>query len=131
MISSRKRKVGLSLLILMLSACSHRIQPTSPPQGPAAGSAQSPFVATAYCTKGLTASGVPVARGIVAADPDVLPLGTVIRITGTTRYDGTYRVLDTGALVQRRHVDLYIPDCAAARQFGRRSVHVTVLRGPR
>jgi 3D (Asp-Asp-Asp) domain-containing protein len=123
-----KWKIGLSLMIPMLSACGHRIQ-TSPPQAPPAA-AQLPFVATAYCTKGITASGVPVARGVVAADPDVLPLGTIIRITGAARYDGTYRVLDTGSLVQRRHVDLYIPDCTAARQFGRRSVHVTVLRRP-
>jgi 3D (Asp-Asp-Asp) domain-containing protein len=128
--TSRKRKIGLGLLIPMLSACAHRVQPLPPPQGPPAASAQLPFVATAYCTKGLTASGAPVARGVVAADPDVLPLGTVIRITGAARYDGTYRVLDTGALVQRRHVDLYIADCAAARQFGRRSVHVTVVRRP-
>jgi 3D (Asp-Asp-Asp) domain-containing protein len=127
--SSRTRKISLSLLIPIVSACAHRVQP-APPQGAPAGSAQVRFVATAYCTKGITASGVPVARGIVAADPDVLPLGTVIRITGAARYDGTYRVLDTGALVQQRHVDLYIPDCAAARQFGRRSVHVTVLRRP-
>ena len=128
--TSRTQKVGLSLWILMLSACSHRIQPSPPPQAPPT-TAKLPFVATAYCTKGLTASGVPVSRGVVAADPDVLPLGTVIRITGAAGYDGTYRVLDTGALVQRRHVDVFIADCASARQFGRRSVHVTVLRRPR
>jgi 3D (Asp-Asp-Asp) domain-containing protein len=127
--TSRKWKIGLGLVIPMLSACGHRIQPTPPPQAPPAA-ARLPFVATAYCTKGLTASGAPVARGVVAADPDVLPLGTVIRITGAARYDGIYRVLDTGALVQRRHVDLYIADCAAARQFGRRSVHVVVVRRP-
>jgi len=127
--TSRKQKIGLSLLLPMLSACGHRIPPAPAPQAPPAA-AQLPFVATAYCTKGLTASGAPVARGVVAADPDVLPLGTVIRITGAARYDGIYRVLDTGALVQRRHVDLYIADCAAARQFGRRSVHVVVVRRP-
>jgi len=87
-----------------------------------------PFIATAYCTTGITASGVPVSRGIAAADPALLPLGTVIRVTGAAPYDGTYRVLDTGALVRQRHVDLFIPDCAAAREFGRRSVHVVVVR---
>ena len=89
-----------------------------------------PFIATAYCTSGITASGVPVSRGIAAADPAVLPLGTVIRITGAASYDGTYRILDTGALVRKRRVDLYIPDCAAARQFGRQSVRVAVIRRP-
>ncbi|HEY3159699.1 MAG TPA: 3D domain-containing protein [Vicinamibacterales bacterium] len=86
------------------------------------------FTATAYCLDGLTASGVAVSKGIVAADPAVLPLGTVIRIAGAASYNGTYRVLDTGARVRRRTVDLYIPDCAAARRFGRRSVQVTVIR---
>ena len=33
-----------------------------------------------------------------------------------------------GALIRRRRIDLYIPDCAAAREFGRRSVHVAVVR---
>ena len=126
-----KRQIGLGLLVLTLSACSHRIQPAPPPQTPANAAASVLFVATAYCTDGITKSGVPVARGTVAADPAVLPLGTVIRITGAASYDGTYRVLDTGALVRRHHVDLYIPDCAAARQFGRRSVHVTVIRSRR
>ena len=38
------------------------------------------FRATAYCLKGRTASGGGVRRGIVAADPRVLPLGTKIYI---------------------------------------------------
>ncbi|MGE0450261.1 MAG: 3D domain-containing protein [Vicinamibacterales bacterium] len=85
------------------------------------------FTATAYCTGSITASGAPVRPGIVAADPDVLPLGSIIRISGAPPYDGRYTVLDTGSAVQRRHVDLYIPDCDAARRFGRRSVDVQVI----
>jgi len=85
-------------------------------------------MATAYCTGRVTASGALVSKGIVAADPAVLPLGTVIRIDGAASYDGTYRVLDTGARIHRRRMDVYIPDCAAARRFGRRSIEVTVIR---
>ena len=85
-------------------------------------------MATAYCIVGVTATGIPVSKGVVAADPAVLPLGTVIRISGAASYDGTYRVLDTGARIRNRRVDLYVPDCAAARRFGRRSVHVTVIQ---
>ena len=98
------------------------------PQAPARAAAPVLFTATAYCLTGITASGVPVSKGIVAADPAVLPLGTVIRISGAASYDGTYRVLDTGARIRRHRVDLYIPDCGAARRFGRRPVHVTVIR---
>ena len=48
--------------------------------------------------------------------------------TPAASYDGTYRVLDTGARIRRRRVDLYVPDCGAARRFGRRSVEVSVIR---
>lgn len=120
----------LGVLMPLLAGCAHRMQPAPPQAAPAAASPL-PFVATAYCTNGITASGVPVSRGIVAADPALLPLGTVIRVTGAAPYDGTYRVLDTGALIRRRRIDVYIPDCAAAREFGRRSVHVLVIRRPR
>jgi 3D (Asp-Asp-Asp) domain-containing protein len=36
--------------------------------------------ATAYCQRGTTRSGTPTRIGIVAADPRVLPVGTVLRI---------------------------------------------------
>jgi len=55
------------------------------------------FSATAYC-KGLeTASGVAVQSGIVASDPELLPVGSVIEIDSLPgRYNGIYTVLDTG-----------------------------------
>ena len=37
------------------------------------------FTATAYCKGETTASGVGVRTGIVAADPQLLPVGSVIR----------------------------------------------------
>ena len=129
---NRKGKLTLGVLIPLLSGCAaHRTQPAPPPQVAPPAASQSAFVATAYCTKGITASGVPVSRGIAAADPALLPLGTVIRVSGAAAYDGTYRVLDTGGLIRRRRIDLYIPDCAAAREFGRRSVKVVVVRPAR
>ena len=54
--------------------------------------------ATAYCQSGTTASGNQTRRGIVAADPRVLPLGTTIRIVAPVGgYSTTYRVEDTAA----------------------------------
>jgi len=85
--------------------------------------------ATAYCQSGTTATGGVTRKGIVAADPRVLPAGTVIRIdTPLPRYSGTYRVEDTGGAVKGRIVDIYVPDCAAAKQFGRRRVMVQVVQ---
>ena len=91
-----------------------------------------PMQATAYCQSGTTASGTQTRRGIVAADPRVLPLGTTIRIVAPVRdYSTTYRVEDTGGKVKGRIVDIYVRSCAAARRFGRRMVHVHVLQRAR
>jgi len=65
--------------------------------------------------------------GIVAADPAVIPLGSIIRVAGAGRYSGRYVVTDTGSKVQGRHIDVYIPDTATAKQFGRKTVTVQVL----
>jgi 3D (Asp-Asp-Asp) domain-containing protein len=87
------------------------------------------FSATAYC-KGLeTASGVAVQSGIVASDPELLPVGSVIEIDSLPgRYNGIYTVLDTGPAVQGRQVDVYMWSCNEALQFGRRPIHLNVLR---
>ena len=87
------------------------------------------FVATAYCQDGKTASGAETVRGIVAADPDVLPIGTRIRVSGLKRgRDGTYRVMDTGTRVQGRRIDVFMESCADAKRFGRQPVRVAVVR---
>jgi 3D (Asp-Asp-Asp) domain-containing protein len=84
------------------------------------------FRATAYCLKGRTASGGGVRRGIVAADPRVLPLGTRINISAGS-YSGTYTVADTGGAVKGRILDIWVPSCAEANKFGRRTVKVSVV----
>ncbi len=87
------------------------------------------FQATAYCKGTTTASGVAVRTGIAAADPDILPVGSVIQLeTDDVRYNGVYTVMDTGPSVQGRHVDIYIWSCYEALDFGRKQVHVVVLR---
>jgi len=87
------------------------------------------FEATAYCKGETTRAGVRVERGMVASDPDVLPLGSVIRIDeAPDGYRGIYTVLDTGPAVQGRRVDLYMWSCFEALDFGRRPVTVTILR---
>jgi 3D (Asp-Asp-Asp) domain-containing protein len=83
------------------------------------------FTATAYCLKGRTASGSGVRRGIVAADPRVLPLGTRISLNAGS-YSGSYVVADTGGAVKGRKLDIWVPSCSEARRFGRRSVKVSV-----
>ena len=87
------------------------------------------FVATAYCQDGTTASGAETARGIAAADPGVLPIGTRVRVSGLKRgRDGIYRVMDTGKRLRGRHIDLFVESCAEAKRFGKQPVNVEVVR---
>jgi 3D (Asp-Asp-Asp) domain-containing protein len=87
------------------------------------------FSATAYCKGTTTASGVNVRTGIAAADPGLLPVGSVIQIDGlANQYNGIYTVMDTGPSVQGRHIDLYLWNCNEALAFGRREMVITVLR---
>ena len=84
------------------------------------------FHATAYCLKGRTASGEHVRPGIIAADPRVLPIGTVVHLRAG-RYTGTYTVLDTGSRIKGRIIDVYVPSYKDAVEFGRRPVKIKVL----
>lgn len=85
------------------------------------------FSATAYCVQGVTHSGVWVRPGIIAADPDILPIGSVIEVRAGD-YSGIYTVMDTGKLIQGRLIDIFIPDFEEAVQFGRQKIKLRVLR---
>lgn len=78
-------------------------------------------VITAYCpcgeccgrwADGVTASGLPAGPGIVAVDPEVIPLGSTVIIDGQQ-----YLAADTGVTGQA--VDLCMESHAAALAFGR------------
>jgi 3D (Asp-Asp-Asp) domain-containing protein len=86
------------------------------------------FGATAYCKGAVTASGVWPRTGVAAADPALLPVGSVIQVVDRPPYTGIYTIMDTGPMVQGRHIDIYMWSCTEALSFGRRAVDVTVLR---
>ena len=99
---------------------------------PAVPAAQpSTYVATAYSLSGRTASGKRAARGLIAADVSVLPLGTRVHVAAG-QYSGEYLVADTGGAVRGKHIDIWTPNPRDAMRFGRRTVKLTVLSyGPR
>ena len=77
-------------------------------------------VITSYCpcelccgswADGLTATGVPAVPGIVAVDPEVIPLGSTVVINGQE-----YLAADTG--VKGQAVDICMADHQAALEFG-------------
>ena len=87
---------------------------------------------TAYCCEskgnphicgdgdGLTATGLPVAPGMVAVDPDVIPLGSTVIIGGVS-----YLAADTG--VSGYHIDIAIQTHEEADAFGVSSAEVWII----
>ena len=86
------------------------------------------FIATAYSVEGTGASGKWSHPGTVAADRNVLPLNSRIHIYGAGRYSGDYTVEDTGGEVDGQHLDIYMPNRAEAKKFGRQRVKVVVVK---
>jgi 3D (Asp-Asp-Asp) domain-containing protein len=84
------------------------------------------FTATAYSLRGRTATGRGVSKGIIAADPRVLPLGSKVRIEAGN-WSGEYLVADTGGKIKGKRIDIWVPSSREAMRFGRRAVKLTVL----
>jgi 3D (Asp-Asp-Asp) domain-containing protein len=92
-----------------------------------AQNAMETFVATAYSLRGRMACGEYTRPGVVAADPRILPLGSIIKVDAGT-FSGVYHVLDTGGAIKGNKLDIFITCPRQARKFGRRKVQVEVLR---
>lgn len=81
------------------------------------------FTVTAYCpcekccgayANGYTATGEKATQGVtIAADPDVLPMGTEIELDGHT-----YTVQDTGGAIAGNRLDLYFDSHEDALRWG-------------
>jgi 3D (Asp-Asp-Asp) domain-containing protein len=55
-----------------------------------------------------------------------LRLGSNIFL-GAGSYTGQYKVTDTGGAVRGRRIDIWVPSCAEARRFGRRTVQISMV----
>jgi 3D (Asp-Asp-Asp) domain-containing protein len=80
--------------------------------------------AVAYHLPGSTALGVPVRKGVVAVDPKLIPLGTKLHVPGY----GPGLAADVGYAIKGRIIDLWFPTTARAREWGRRTVTITIYR---
>ncbi len=69
------------------------------------------------------AGTLPVPDWTIAADPRVLPIGSIVRVEGL----GERVVHDIGGGVRGRHIDLFMRTCGEARAWGRRLRWVSVL----
>lgn len=71
---------------------------------------------------GLTATGLPVTPGVVAVDPEVIPLGSTVIIDGQA-----YLAADTGGAVRGNHVDIAVATHQEALELGTRTAEVWVV----
>jgi len=85
------------------------------------------FTASAYSLEGKSADGSKSSKGTVAADPNVLPFGSKIRVRGAGTYSGEYTVVDSGRKVKGNVIDIYMPSVREARKFGKKKVEVEIL----
>ncbi len=60
----------------------------------------------------------------MAVDPKLIPLGTKLHVPGY----GAGLAADVGYAIKGRVIDLWFPTTAKARQWGRRTVMITVYR---
>ena len=72
---------------------------------------------------GITATGIRARHGVVAVDPNVIPLGTRVYIPGY----GEAIAADTGGDIVGNRIDVVLEDYGSAMQFGRRIVDVYIL----
>jgi 3D (Asp-Asp-Asp) domain-containing protein len=78
------------------------------------------FTVTCYSLRGLTRSETRVAPGTIAVDPDVIPLGTKLKVDGY----GYGTALDTGSAIQNRRLDIWKSSRQACLNWGKKVVQV-------
>ncbi|QYK53181.1 MAG: G5 domain-containing protein [Fimbriimonadaceae bacterium] len=72
---------------------------------------------------GRTASGLQAKHGIVAVDPKVIKIGTLVYVEGY----GLAVAADTGGAIKGNKIDVCIQSRSAAMQWGRRKVKVHIF----
>jgi 3D (Asp-Asp-Asp) domain-containing protein len=91
------------------------------------------FTITAYCSctkccgksDGITYSGLKAVEGVtIAADLNILPIGTVVEIEGI----GRRIVQDKGGAIKGNRLDLYFQRHSDALRFGKQERWVTVIK---
>ncbi|MGP4077389.1 3D domain-containing protein [Halobacillus sp. K22] len=85
---------------------------------------------TAFCDgcSGKTSTGIDLRanpdKKVIAVDPDVIPLGSKVRVPGY----GVAVAGDIGADIEGRRIDVFLPEKDEAFDFGRRDVQVEILQ---
>jgi peptidoglycan DL-endopeptidase CwlO len=119
---NRSQIANLSQQAVESEERSEELTQGAPPAPPPPSGNKMTVSSTGYCLRGSTATGIPVAWGVVAVDPAVIPLGTRMYVPGY----GEGVAADTGSAVRGRVIDVWFPSCAEALGWGRRTVTITL-----
>ena len=92
------------------------------------------FEITAYCGgtccssgTGITASGNVAEEGkTIGVDPDIIPLGSKVKIVFSDGTEHVYRADDTGSAINGNIIDLYMESHEDALVFGRQTCKVYI-----
>ncbi|WNF37091.1 ubiquitin-like domain-containing protein [Bacillaceae bacterium IKA-2] len=89
---------------------------------------------TAYCNgcSGITRTGINLIENpnqrVVAVDPNVIPLGSIVEV----RYNGTimgqYKAADTGGAIVNNKIDIFMAERSDALRWGRKNVQVRIVK---
>jgi 3D (Asp-Asp-Asp) domain-containing protein len=120
--SLRGDTAGLLSTAQSATQTSEELTNGTPPQPPPKGGRKMTVSATCYILKGTTASGLPVGPGVVAVDPNVIPLGTKMYIPGY----GKGIAADVGGGIKGKIIDLWYSTYAQCAKWGRRTVTITI-----
>lgn len=75
-----------------------------------------------------TFSGKPVGWGVIAVDPRVIPLGSVVFLPKI--FPGKkFFALDTGKKIKGSHIDIWLPTEKMAKKWGRRKALARINYG--
>jgi 3D (Asp-Asp-Asp) domain-containing protein/peptidoglycan hydrolase CwlO-like protein len=96
--------------------------PPPPDTSPGEGGRTMVVEATGYAIHDTTATGIQTSWGVIAVDPNVIPLGTRMFVPGY----GEGVAADTGSAVKGNLIDLWFPTREQAIQWGRRTVTITL-----
>jgi 3D (Asp-Asp-Asp) domain-containing protein len=89
-------------------------------------------IATAYggeMFSGLTYTGKQVEIGMIAVDPEIIPLGSKVYVVGDYGDFGVCYAEDTGSKIVGKAIDIYMgDDMEKMKEFGRRPMRVYILK---
>lgn len=93
---------------------------------------------TAYCPTGctgVTATGIDVSntiyhegRRIIAADPSVIPLSSIVKVTLSDGQTFEAIVADTGGAIKGRKIDVLVASRDEAKRYGRQTAKIEIIK---